>query len=135
MNCHHTYLFAFSHERVDGFLGGLGRRTHHYDYTLGIGCAVVVEQVIFAACDGADFGHVVLNDIGYSLIVLVAGLAVLEENVAVLGHAACHGLVGGKGAVAEFSQGLTVEQRLEVFLLEGFYFLGFRAKYGIRRRS
>ncbi len=55
----------------------------------------------------------------------VAGFAVLEEYVAVLGHTAGYGSVGGKGAGTEVGESLAVEQGKEVFLFEDLNFLNF----------
>ena len=81
---------------------------------------VVVEEVVFATGDLADLAHVLLDDFGNSLIVLVASFAVLEEYVAVLGHTASNGSVGSEGARAELCEGFAVEEGSELILLEDF---------------
>jgi len=50
---------------------------------------------------------------------------VLEEYIAVLGHAAAHGSLGRKAALAEAGESLAVEQRFELILLEHLDFLDF----------
>ena len=81
--------------------------------------------MIFSAGDFRDFAHVVFYDFGHCIVVVVAGFAVLEENVAVFSHAAGYRSVGVERSFAEFCNSLTVEQRFEVFLLEHFDFLDF----------
>ena len=56
---------------------------------------------------------------------LVAGLAVLEENIAVFGHAACDGSLRSEGACAEVGKRFAVEEGSEVFLLKHLDFLDF----------
>ncbi len=118
-------FLAFGGEVVYGFLGGLSDAAHGDDYAVGVFGTVVAEQVIFAAGDFGDFGHIAFDDVGYGVVVAVACLAVLEEYVAVFGHAARYGCIGGEGTCAEFGQCLTVQQGFEVFLLHFFHFLDF----------
>ncbi len=118
MNRNKTYFLAVLDHVVNGFLSGLSDRTHGNDHAVSIGRAVVVEKVIFAASDFGDFGHIVFNDFGNCLIVAVACLTMLEENVAVFSHTASHGSVGGEGAFAERCESLAVEQRLEILSVE-----------------
>ncbi len=120
VNGNHADFLAFGHEMVDSFLSGLGYRTHGDDHALSFGMSVVVEEVVFATCDGRDLAHVVFNDFGNSIIVFVARFAVLEEYVAVFCHTTCHGSQWAEGAVAEFSEGFLVNQGSEVFLINNF---------------
>ena len=72
MNRYHTYFLTLGHHVVNGFLGGLGNGAHGYDHAVSLGMTVVVEQVIFAACDGGNLAHVVLYDFGNGIVELVA---------------------------------------------------------------
>ena len=127
MNAHQTHLLAFAHEEVDGLLGGLGHGAHGDDYVFGVFGAVVCEEVVFTAGDFGNLLHVVLDDCGDGVVGGVACLAVLEENVAVLGHAAHHGSLGGEAALTEAGQSLAVEQRFELVLLDHLYLLDLMA--------
>ena len=121
----HTYLFALCHQVVDGFLSGLGNRTHGYDDTFGVGITVVVEEVVFTTGYSRYLLHVVLNDFGYCFVVLVARFAVLEEYVAVLSHTAGNGSIGSERTATEFGKSLAVKERSQVFLIYHFYLLNF----------
>ena len=110
---------------INSFPSGLGNRTHGYNHTFSIGSSVVVEEMVLAACDPGDFGHIAFYHFGHCFIVSVAGLTVLEEDVAVFCHTACNRVLGRERAAAEFGKSLAVEQRLEVFHLKGFYLLDF----------
>ena len=125
MDSYQTHFLAFGNEVVDCFLDSLGHGTHGYDHAVGIGSAVVVEQMVFAACDLADFSHVAFHDFRHGLVVLVAGFTVLEEHVAVFGKAACYGSLGAECALAEFGHCLAVQQGFEVFHFQSFDFLDF----------
>ncbi len=116
-------LLALGGEVVDSFFNSLRYRADSDDDAVCVGCAVVVEEVIFAAGDFRDFSHVAFDDVGHCVVVLVAGFAVLEEYVAVLGHTACYGSIGGEGAGAEVSQCLAVQKRFELILFEHLDFL------------
>ena len=105
-----TDFLALGGEVVDSFLGGLCHRAHGDDDALGVGSAVVVEQVVLAAGDFADGGHVAFDNLGHGLVVFVGGFAVLEEDVGVLGSTAGDWLVGVEGAVAEVGQGVLVKE-------------------------
>ena len=59
-------------------------RAHGNDDAVGVGRAVVVEQLVVGAELGVDLVHVLLDHGGQRVVVAVAGLAVLEEDVAVL---------------------------------------------------
>ena len=113
VNGHEADFLALGGEGVDGLLGGLGDGAHGDDDALGIGGAVVVEELVLAAGDAGDFLHIVLDDAGDGVVVFVGSLAVLEEDVGVLGGAAGHGVLGVEGAGAELGQGLAVNQSLE----------------------
>ena len=53
---------------------------------------MVVEQLIVGANLGIDFVHVLLNDAGNCIVVGVAGLAGLEEDVRILSSTAQGGI-------------------------------------------
>ncbi len=123
VNRNEAHFLAILHEVVDSFLSGLSDRTHSDDDAVGIGRTVIVEQTVVAAGDAVDFVHVFLHDCGHGIIVLVASLAVLEEHVAVLGHASCDGSVGVESAAAECGECLVVNQGSKLVLIDDFDFL------------
>ncbi len=120
-----TYFFALLNEVVDSFLSRLGDRTHGYDDAFGIGSSVVVEQAVFATGDFGYLVHVLFDDGGHRVVVLVARFAVLEEYVAVFSHTAGHGVGGAKGACAEVGDCFMVNQRSKIVVIEHFDFLYF----------
>ena len=91
---HQTDLLAVGVQIVDDLLGHIADGAHGHDDAVSIGSAVVVEQLIVGAQLGVDLVHVLLHHGGQGLVVLVAGLAVLEEDVAVLVGAAHMGMLG-----------------------------------------
>ena len=125
MHGYKTYFLTLFHHGVDGFLGGLGYRTHGDNHAFGIFGTVVVEQAVFAPGDFRNLVHVFLDNGRYIVVGSVACLAVLEEHVAVFGHAARHGCLGRESLLAEACECLTVEQRGELFLLQHLDFLDF----------
>ena len=92
-----AHLFAVGVEVVDDLLGHVADGAHGDDDPLRVGGAVVVEQLVVGAQLGVDLAHVLLHDAGDGLVVGVAGLPMLEEDVPVLVGAAHHRVVGVKG--------------------------------------
>ena len=83
-----TDLFPADQLVVDDLLDGLADRAHGHDDLLGIGGAVVIEEVVVAADHGVDLVHVFLYHTGEGIIELVGDLTLLEEDIGVLGAAA-----------------------------------------------
>ncbi len=123
MHTYQTHFLTLGHEIVDCLLDGLCHRTHCDNHVLGLGITIVVEQTVFATCDFAYFIEVFFYDCRHSLIILVAGLTVLEENIGVLGHAACHRGIGIEGTLAELGEGVSVNQCSEGVLVDCLDFL------------
>ena len=118
-NLNQTNLLALSEHIVDNFLCHVADGAHSDNYTLCVRCAVVVEQLVVGADLGIDLIHVVLNDSGERIVELVAGLTVLEEDIAVLSGAAEHGMLGIDGAGTECSDGILVHHLLQILVVPG----------------
>ncbi len=108
---------------VNGLAGGLGGRSHQDDDILGILGAIVREELILAACALGNGGHVLLHNSGNGVVIAVAGLAVGEECLGVLGHALGLWMLGREGTCAELAQGLLVHQVAHVIILQEFHLL------------
>ena len=80
--------FACREHVVDDLLGNVAYRAHSYDNALCVGCAVVVEELIVGAELVVYHPHILLNNSGKRIVVTVAGLAVLEEDISVFCGAA-----------------------------------------------
>ena len=79
-----TDLLATSVQIIDNLFEGVAERTHADDNAVGIFCAIVIEQTVVGTKLGVNLVHVVFNNCWQLVINLVACLAVLEEDVAVL---------------------------------------------------
>ena len=121
VDSHHTDLLALLHQVVDALAGRLRGRTHEDDDVLGIGSAVVVEEVILAARDLGNLGEVLLHDLRNGVVVLVASLAVGEEGLRVLGRTTGVRTLRGHGAVAETLDPLGVDERTDVLHVHGLH--------------
>ena len=86
-NLDKTDLFALRSKIVDGLFDRVADRAHGNDNLFGIGSAVVVEELVVGTDLGIDLIHVVLGDADDIVIILVAGLTSLEEDVGVLRRA------------------------------------------------
>ena len=112
-----TNLLALCGQVVDYFLGDVADGAHRDDDAVSVRCAVVVEQLIVGAQLGVDLAHVLLNDSRNCLVVLVAGLAVLEEDVAVLVGTAHGWVLRVECAFAECFYCIHVAHLFEVFIV------------------
>ena len=110
----HADLLAGGDEVVDGLVGDLGRRTHHHDHALGVGCSDVIEEVIGPSDLCGEFVHRLLHDLGSLLVERVHRLAALEVDVGVLGGAANRGPVGVHRAAAVGDDHVVVDHCGEV---------------------
>ena len=114
---HEADLLTLRAEVIDDFFRHVADRAHRDDHAVGIGCAVVVEELVVRAELGVDLRHVLLHDLGDRFVVLVRRLTVLEENVAVL-MAAAHGRVLGiQGSGAEGRNRVHVHHVLQVLVI------------------
>ena len=102
---------------VHDLLHGVADGAHGHHDGLGLGVAVVVEELIVGAQLGVDLAHVLLHHAGESLIVLVPGLVALEEDVRVLGGAAEDRVVGVQGSGPEGVHGVHVHHFLQVLVV------------------
>ena len=87
---------------------------HRDDDAVSVGRAVVVEQLVVGAELFVDLAHVLLNDCGQRVVVLVAGFTVLEEDIAVLVAAAGSRMLRVERVLTELFDRLHVAHFLEV---------------------
>ena len=106
-------LSALLCEVVDGLLDGVAYGAHGYDDFLSVGSAVVVEQLVICADLLVHLVHVLGDYIGDIVVVGVASLASLEEDIRVLRSAVEHGLLRIERSVAERLDSVHVYHTLE----------------------
>ena len=111
----HANLLAGGIEVIADLHQGVAGGAHGDDHILGIGGAVVVEGLIVGAQLLVDLIHVFDHNAGNLVIVGVAGLAGLEEDIGVLSGALNMGMVGVQCALAE---------GLNLFLIQHFVQVG-----------
>ena len=117
VDLHHADLLAVSVHVVDDFLCHVADGTHGDDDAVSVGSAVVVEELIVSAQLLVDLAHVLLDGLGEGVIVLVAGLAMLEEDVAVLVGTAHHGTLGVQGVLAERVNSVHIAHFLQILVI------------------
>ena len=89
VNLNKAGLLAFGVQAVNGLFHGARNAAHCNNDAVGVGCAIVVEQMILTACQGAYLLKIILNNLRKRVVVRVAGFAHLEEDVGVL-HRSAH---------------------------------------------
>ncbi len=124
-NLHQTHLLAPGVQVVDDLFGHIADAAHGDDHPVGIGGAVVVEELVVGAQLGVDLGHVGLYDLGESVVVAVGGLAVLEVDVAVLVAAAHGGVLGVQAALTEGVDGVPVQHIGQILVIPYGHLLNF----------
>ena len=110
---------------VDGFAGSFGGRAHQDDDILGIFCAIIREQMVFAACYFRNLTEVFFNYFGNVVVMLVACLAMSEECFGVFCRTARNGAFGRKGAIAEPLDVIVINQLGNLVLVNQFNLLVF----------
>ena len=71
-------------QKVNNFLNGFANRAHRHDDFFGVRRTVVVKRPVVGAGFFVDEAHIIRDDFGHPIVVAVAGLTSLEENVIVL---------------------------------------------------
>ena len=94
---------------IDGLLDGIVYGTHGNDHMLSVSCAVVVEQLVIGTDLSVHLIHVFLNDGRKSVVVRVAGLSCLEENIRVLGRTSLARMVRVQSMCAELIDGIQIK--------------------------
>ena len=105
-----AHLLALGVQVVDDLLCAAGHGAHGHNDALGVGCTVVVEQMVLAAGQLADLGHVVLHHVGQVGVVGIVGLAQLEVDIGVIHQRAHAGILRIQGIGTELGQSVIVHQ-------------------------
>ncbi len=110
---------------VDNFLCNIAYGTHSDDDSVCVGCAVIVEELIVCSELFIDLAHVFFNDSGESIVIFVASLSVLEEDIAVFSRATENGMFGVERTCAESRKRVLVYHGFEVVIVPCFDLLDF----------
>ena len=87
MYLHQPYFFSPGIEVFNGFLCRFGSGPHQHNDPLGIGRAIIVEEVVLSSDDGSELVHGLLHDLRRGKIEGVAGFSGLEKDIRILGRA------------------------------------------------
>ncbi|GFI58930.1 hypothetical protein IMSAG025_02394 [Muribaculaceae bacterium] len=108
---------------VDCLFDTLCHTAHCDNHTVSLGISVIIEKSIVATGYLVNLFYVVLYDFGYRVVIGIACLAVLEEDIGILCHTSRHRLVGVEGALTELCKCLAVKKRGEILFAESLDFL------------
>ena len=84
MNANEADLFALFQFIIDDFLNSFSNRTHGDDNIFGIGGAIIIEGMMFAASNSGHFIHIMFYQIGHGIIKTIGGFTSLKENIGIL---------------------------------------------------
>ena len=118
-NGNQTNFSSGSHQVVDGLLDGLAGGTHGDDDMLSILSSVVVEQFVVGSDLLINFVHVLLHYCRQSVVVGVAGLSCLEEDIRVLSGSSLAGMVGIQSVFTELIDGVQIHQIFQILVIPG----------------
>ena len=105
-------LFALGCQEIDALFNHSGTRAHGDDNTICVRGTDIIEKVVFATCQLAEFVHRFLDNSRSLVVERVACFPCLEEDVGVLGSAAEFRLVRVKGSIAMGLNQVHVDHRL-----------------------
>ena len=120
MDLHKADLLACRNKVVDDFLDRLADGAHRDDDLVRIRRAVVVERLVVRADLLVDLVHVLDNGLRDRVVVLVAGLTCLEEDVAVLRLAAEDRVLRIQRMSSERVDRVPVEHFAEILIIPDF---------------
>ena len=110
----HAHLCPGGVQGVGRLAGRGGGRAHHHDDPVGVGGAVVIDQVVTPLCARRQAVHCSLHDPGHCVVEAVGCLALLEKHVGVLGRAAQDGMIRREGPGSVRRDPLVVDQGPDV---------------------
>jgi len=116
-NLNKADLFALRHHIIDNFLCNVTNRAHSNDNSVCLGMTVVVEELVVGTDLLVYLVHIFLDDLGELLIVTVASLSVLEEDIAVFSRSSEHGMLGVYCSCAECGNSVLIDHFIELFVI------------------
>ena len=100
-NLNQTNLLSTSIQVVNNFFCYVTDGTHGHDYTVGIFCTIVVEQVVICTQLYVNLCHVLAYYFWQCVVNGVTSLTMLEENISVFVGTAHYRMVGVQGVITE----------------------------------
>ena len=120
-----TDLFAFGREKINRFLGRFRTGTHDDNDPFRVRSTIVIKDTVITSRQFVDDIHVVLNSIRNGGKARIAGFAALEEDIRVDGAAAGGWMFRIEGVFAKGLDGIVINVRSQVFVIEGVNLLDF----------
>ena len=110
-------FFAMCIQVINDFFRNIADRTHGNNHTIGIFGAIVIEQLVICAQLGVHRVHAIFHNLRQLIIMAVAGLAMLEEYVAVFVRTACRRMFRIQAMLAEVAHGIHIAQLFKVLVI------------------
>ena len=118
VNLQETDLLPARVEIIHSLFDAAGNGPHCDDDAVRVRSSVIVENMVFPSGQLADAGHVAFHDIRKSRVIIVAGLADLEEDIRVLDGRADHRVLRIQGVGAESVQRVIVQKRAQILVID-----------------
>ncbi len=125
VNLNNTNLFSLRSQVVNNLFTGLGGGTHGNDNTVRIGITIVIEGLVFTTGQSGDLLHVIGNDVRNGIIVRIAGLSCLEENIGVLSRTTGNRVLRIQCTISELINSFPIQKLSKFIVLKDFDFLNF----------
>ena len=125
MNLNKTNLFALCIKIINCFCDSVANRAHSDNNVFCILCTVIIERLVIGSDFLVNLVHIHNCCFNSIVIILIASLSVLEEDIGVFGRAAKSWVLRVKSVSTETLNILHINHILEVFIIPNLYFLNF----------
>ena len=110
-------FFAMRVQVINDFFRNVANRAHGNNHAIGVFGAIVIEQLVIGAQLGVHRVHAIFHNLRQLIIMAVASLAMLEEDVAVFVRAARRRMLRIQAMLAEITYGIHIAQLFKVFVI------------------
>ena len=112
-----TDFFTGCQQVINGLFDGIACGSHCNDNFFSILCSVVVEQLIVGADLCINLVHVFLNDSRHSIVIRIAGLSCLEEDIRILCGTSLAWMIWIQCMISEFIDRIHIYQVFQIFVI------------------
>ncbi len=120
MNREHAQFSALCVQIIHRFSDGLNDRPHADDNLLGIRRAGIDKRLVGAACQRADFVHILDDSACNRFIIGIRRFFCLEEDIRVLCRTARDRVVRRKSSCSESGQRLAIDKLRKIVVIKDF---------------
>ena len=125
MNIYKSDFFASCIKEIYCFFNCVTNRTHCNDNSFSIRSTVVVERLVVCAEFFIDFVHIHFHSCNSVIVILIASLTMLEENIAVFSRTTKYGMFRIECSFTKSLNIFHIYHRFKFIIIPNFYLLNF----------